>query len=156
MNINERKNWVRLLMACPPIEVCELAQQLSSDWQLNYKSLPQSGLGMMKVRDGAFNEPFYLGEIPLASAWVELVLPSGDKAEGAAQVMSDDQNLAEAIAICDAVLANQLAGKELLMTLLQKGADSLLRENRNRQHMLHHTRVDFSLLDAAGESDEED
>ncbi|GAB4289972.1 MAG: hypothetical protein Kow0083_02850 [Methylophaga sp.] len=155
MNLNERTNWVRLLMGCPASQVCELAQQLSSQWPLRYKSLPQSGLGMMKLRDGAMNEPFYLGEIPLASAWVELTLPSGDKAEGAAQLMSDDQQLAEAVAICDAVLANRLEGAERIMSLLQQGHDIIAREKRHRKQMLQRTRVDFSLLDAVEDNDEE-
>ncbi|MBV1899186.1 MULTISPECIES: phosphonate C-P lyase system protein PhnG [Cycloclasticus] len=156
MNINERKNWVRLLTAVDAKQVQQLAQQITTDWELRYKSLPQSGLGMLKLRDGALQEPFYLGEIPVASAWVELTLPNGDKAEGAAQVMDDDKDLAEALAVCDAVLANQLAGHDLLTVLLQQGADKLDAEQRNRKQMLKRTHVDFSLLGAEeGEDDEQ-
>jgi alpha-D-ribose 1-methylphosphonate 5-triphosphate synthase subunit PhnG len=156
VNINERKNWVRLLTAVDAKQVQQLAQQITTDWELRYKSLPQSGLGMLKLRDGALQEPFYLGEIPVASAWVELTLPNGDKAEGAAQVMDDDKDLAEALAVCDAVLANQLAGHDLLTVLLQQGADKLDAEQRNRKQMLKRTHVDFSLLGAEeGEDDEQ-
>ena len=156
MNINERKNWVRLLTAVDAKQVQQLAQQITTDWELRYKSLPQSGLGMLKLRDGALQEPFYLGEIPVASAWVELILPNGDIAEGAAQVMDDSKDLAEAIAVCDAVLANQLVGHELVTALLQQGADKIEAEQHNRKQMLKRTHVDFSLLGAAeGEDDEE-
>ena len=154
MNINERKNWVRLLMAVDEQDVHQLAEKLTKDWQLNYKSLPQSGLGMLKLRDGALHEPFYLGEIPIASAWVELTLPNGDKAEGAAQVMDDSQQLAEAIAVCDAILANKLSGHEAITALMQQGADSIAAEGANRKQILARTHVDFSLLDAAGDDDE--
>ncbi|MDT8371027.1 MAG: phosphonate C-P lyase system protein PhnG [Gammaproteobacteria bacterium] len=154
MNINERKNWIRLLMAVNKKQIKQLAEQITSGWALRYKSLPQSGLGMLKLRDGALQEPFYLGEIPIASAWVELTLPNGDKAEGAAQVMDDDKDLAEALAVCDAVLANQLVGHDLLTVLLQQGANKLEAEQRNRKRMLKRTHVDFSLLGAEGEYDE--
>ncbi len=155
MNINERKNWVRLLTAVDQQQVQLLAEQLSQDWQLHYKSLPQSGLGMLKLRDGALHEPFYLGEIPIASAWVELTLANGNKAEGAAQVMDDSKELAEAIAVCDAIMANKLAGYELIMALMQQGAESIAAEQENRKQILARTHVDFSLLDDAGETDEE-
>jgi len=156
VNINERKNWIRLLMAVDTKRVKQLAQQITTGWDLRYKSLPQSGLGMLKLRDGALQEPFYLGEIPVASAWVELTLANGDKAEGAAQVMDDDKDLAEALAVCDAVLANQLVGHDLLTSLLQQGADKLAAEQRNRKQMLKRTHVDFSLLGAEeGEDDEQ-
>lgn len=154
MNINERKNWVRLLTAVNEQQVHQLAEQLTKEWQLHYKSLPQSGLGMLKLRDGALQEPFYLGEIPIASAWVELTLPNGDKNEGAAQVMNDSKELAEAIAVCDAILANKLTGHELIYALMQQGADSIAAEQANRKQILARTHVDFSLLDAAGEDDE--
>jgi len=143
-------------MAVDEKQVKQSAQQITTGWELRYKALPQSGLGMLKLRDGALQEPFYLGEIPVASAWVELTLPNGDKAEGAAQVMDDDKDLAEALAVCDAVLANQLAGHDLLTVLLQQGADKLDAEQRNRKQMLKRTHVDFSLLGAEeGEDDEQ-
>lgn len=154
VNINERKNWIRLLMAVDTKQVQQLAEQITTDWELHYKALPQSGLGMLKLRDGALQEPFYLGEIPVASAWVELTLPNGDKAEGAAQVMDDDKDLAEALAVCDAVLANRLVGHELLTTLLQQGAKKLESEQHNRKQMLKRTHVDFSLLGAEENDDE--
>ena len=137
-------------------QVQQLAQQITTGWQLRYKSLPQSGLGMLKLRDGALQEPFFLGEIPIASAWVELTLPNGDVVEGAAQVMDDNKDLAEALAVCDAVLANQLTGHDLLTALLQQGADKLHSEQKNRQQILNRTRVDFSLLNTSeGDDDEE-
>jgi len=143
-------------MAVDTKRVKQLAQQITTGWELRYKALPQSGLGMLKLRDGAMQEPFYLGEIPVASAWVELTLVNGDKAEGAAQVMDDDKDLAEALAVCDAILANQLTGHDLLTELLQQGADKLAAEQRNRKQMLKRTHVDFSLLGAEeGEDDEQ-
>lgn len=141
-------------MAVATDEVCGLAETITKTWQLRYKSLPQSGLGMMKLRDGAMNEPFYLGEIPVSSAWVELTLPDGVVVEGAAQVMTDNQDLAEAIAVCDAILANELPEHEQVIALLEQGAELIAKETQNRKHMLERTRVDFSLLDATGDDDE--
>tara|TARA_R110002095_G_scaffold10087_5_gene15238 strand:- start:2148 stop:2618 length:471 start_codon:yes stop_codon:yes gene_type:complete len=154
MNIKQRKNWVSLLTAVDSQQLYQVTEQLSSEFDVSYKALPQSGLGMLKLRDGALHEPFYLGEIPISSAWVELTLANGDKAEGAAQVMDDSHQLAEALAVCDAVLANQLPGYQQLVSLLEQAAQKIEQQRRHRKQFMQRTQVDFSLLDATGGSDD--
>lgn len=154
MNIKQRKNWVSLLTALDSQQLYQVTEQLSSEFDVSYKALPQSGLGMLKLRDGALHEPFYLGEIPISSAWVELTLANGDKVEGAAQVMDDSHQLAEALAVCDAVLANQLPGYQQLVSLLEQAAQKIEQQRRHRKQVMQRTQVDFSLLDATGGSDD--
>jgi alpha-D-ribose 1-methylphosphonate 5-triphosphate synthase subunit PhnG len=127
--------------------------ELAADWTLQPKAIPQSGLGMIQLNDSAFDEPFYLGEFPLASAWVEVRTADGQVAEGAAQIMDDRIELAETLALCDAVLSARLPGWEQLAELLQQGMEIIETTRQERKQMLASTRVDFSLLDDMGDDD---
>jgi alpha-D-ribose 1-methylphosphonate 5-triphosphate synthase subunit PhnG len=148
-----RHEWVSALNSLPVDEVISCATELSKGWEVRPKSMPQSGLGMLKLRESAFGETFYLGEFPFASAWLEVTTPDGDVAEGAAQVMDDRQELAESLAICDAVLAARLPGWKRVLGLLDKGQAAKEATARERKQILASTRVDFSLLDDAGDND---
>ena len=143
----DRTAWVSTLSALPTEQLLSLTAELSRDWIIRPKSIPQSGLGMLKLNDSAFEESFYLGEFPLASAWLEIQTSEGLTAEGAAQVMDDRIEVAEALALCDAVLSAQLHGWEQLNEMLEQGMKIREATNQDRKHMLASTRVDFSLLD---------
>jgi alpha-D-ribose 1-methylphosphonate 5-triphosphate synthase subunit PhnG len=108
---------------------------------------------MIQLNDSAFDEPFYLGEFPLASAWVEVRTADGQVAEGAAQIMDDRIELAETLALCDAVLSARLPGWEQLAELLQQGMEIIETTRQERKQMLASTQVDFSLLDDMGDDD---
>jgi len=143
---NLSHHLVRHLTAHPPERLLELATQISEGWQISYETLPQTGLSLLQVQDSVFHEPYYLGEIPLSSAWVRLVAPNGHAWQGAAQVMSDIPNLATALAICDAILSNQLVGWQQVAELVEQGRQIRQQEDRLRGAMLAKTRVNFSLL----------
>lgn len=150
MTIPDRSQWLRSLMSLPAEVVINAVKILTADWQIKPKALSQSGLGMMKLRDGAFHEPFYLGEIPVATAWLEILTPDGETCEGAAQIMDDSSSLAETLALCDAILANRLSGWEQIADLVDQGMAQIQEQTRIRKAMLDRSRVNFSLLDAAG------
>jgi len=153
--MTERKNWVNALNAIPSIELISTIEELTEDWIVRPKSIPQSGLGMLKLNDSAFNEPFYLGEFPFASAWVEILTPQGLSAEGAAQVMDDRVEVAETLALCDAILSEQLPGWEQVSALVEKGMMIRKATDQERKQILACTQVDFSLLDDVGDENVE-
>jgi alpha-D-ribose 1-methylphosphonate 5-triphosphate synthase subunit PhnG len=146
----ERTKWIRALRALPSEELLNLVMEISSSWKIRPKALSHAGLGMLKLEDGAFKEPFFLGEFPLASAWVEITTPEDVTAQGAAQVMDDDVELVETLAICDAVLSARLPNWERLAEMLERGAEAIETKNRERKQMLATTQVDFSLLEDVG------
>ena len=151
-----RNEWVRALTAHPPEMITSLAQRIvKDDWKLIHLELPQTGLGMLKLADGAFNEPYYLGEFPLARCHVRLILPDEQTAEGGAHIMTDDTELAESLAILDGVLAERLPGWEEVAALVKSGIDRRVEEHLERCALLSATRVDFSLLGTAEEEDED-
>lgn len=152
----DRTEWINALTAQPSEKLLSVTTELSSTWSIRPKSVPQSGLGMLKLNDSAFEEPFFLGEFPLASAWIEIQTPDGLVAEGAAQVMDDRIELAEALALCDAILSARLPGFEQINTLLEQGMEKRAAITRERKHMLATTLVDFSLLDDVTNDMEDD
>lgn len=151
IDISERASWVSALSALPEETLLSMTSELSDGWDIRPKSIPQSGLGLLKLNDSAFNTPFYLGEIPIASAWLEVTTSQGQRAEGAAQIMNDRIELAEALALCDAVLSARLTGWERVAAMVETGILQKEIINRQRKRLLAHTQVDFSLLDDVGE-----
>ncbi|AJF07115.1 phosphonate C-P lyase system protein PhnG [Geoalkalibacter subterraneus] len=146
----ERSQWCSVLQALPEEQILSLTKKMMSSWRVWPKVIPQAGLGMLKLNDSALCEPFYLGEFPLATAWIEVETAEGTLAEGAAQIMSDRTELVEALALCDAVLAARLPGWEQVAQLLAEGAAIRARMAAERKQILCRTQVDFSLLDEAG------
>ncbi|PLX49805.1 MAG: phosphonate C-P lyase system protein PhnG [Desulfobulbaceae bacterium] len=150
-----RPTWHRALNALEPAELSAEIEPLTNGWQITLRALPQSGLAMLKIRESACAEPFYLGETPLSTAWLTIRTPDGLEAEGAAQVMTDNLEQARTMAICDAILSARLPGHELVSTLVGQGWQRCQAADQKRKAMLTATRVDFSLLDDVGESHED-
>jgi len=149
--LHDRSTWIHALTALPAEDIKSLVDCLSEDYTVKFKALPQSGLGMLKFKDTAFHEPYFMGEFPVSSAWVALTVADGRVAEGAAQVIDDDADLASALAVADAILANQMPGWEQLEEKLHVGVQLREDQNRLRKAMLTKTAVDFFLLSAAEE-----
>lgn len=151
----ERKDWVRALTAHSAPDLHALAERLAAGCEVRLTRLPQAGLGLLQLADGALHEPYYLGEFPLSTCSLELTLADGRRAEGGAQVMADDAELARSLAILDAVFAARLPGWEAVSAQVQSGAARRDEEDRRRRAVLAATRVDFALLANVGEDDDE-
>jgi len=151
-----RGEWIRALTAHPAPVLKALADELTVGCHVKFTSLPQAGLGLLTLTDGAFHEAYYLGEFPLSTCCIELALPDGRCAPGGAQVMADDAELARALAILDAILAARFPGWERVAAHIASGAEKRAEETRRRRAMLASTRVDFAMLNSAGEDEDED
>lgn len=149
----ERKDWIRVLAAHPPASLIALADELSDGCDVRFTRLPQAGLGLMTLTDGAFHEPYYLGEFPLSTCSVDIVLADGRKSAGGAQIMADDAELARALAILDGILAGRLPGWERVAERTELGAARCAETDRRRRAMLATTRVDFAMLNDAEDDD---
>jgi len=150
----ERRDWIRALSAHPAAEIIALAGTLTEDCELRLTRLPHAGLGLLQAKDGAFGDAYFLGEFPLAVCRVELTYRDGQRAEGGAQIMADDPELARALAILDAIFAARCAGWEQISERLQAGTLLRAEESRRRSAILAATRVNFDLLSRAGESED--
>lgn len=149
-----RTQWPRLLCALPAQQVRHCAARLSEGWQISDVLLPQSGLGLMQMRDSTRAEPYFIGEIPLSRAHVRITDQQGRVAEGAAQLMDDRVSLARAIAILDAIKAAGWNGTEEIDALLEAGDKQLQQTEQERRAMLTRTQVNFALLESAEEEED--
>lgn len=150
-----RKDWIRALSAHPARVLNALADQLTVNCEIKLISLPQAGLGLLTLTDGAFHEPYYLGEFPLSVCHIEIDFPDGRRAEGGAQVLADDAEFARSLAILDAILASRLPGWEQVSAHIESGALQRSEEERRRCAILAATRVNFDLLSNTEEDDGE-
>lgn len=154
MNI-PRKDWPGALCMLHVNEVKETVTALLQNIKVRDVVLPQAGLGLLSMRDGAFHESFFIGEIPVARAEVILRTPAGDEIRGGAVIVDDRAQFARSIAILDAVLAGRLNGWERAASLVQQGIDARMQKDGERKKLLAATRVDFSLLGQEDGEDEE-
>lgn len=152
MNI-PRKDWPGALCALHANEVKQAVAVLLQNIEVRDVVLPQAGLGLLSLRDGAFHESFFIGEMPVARAEVILRTPAGDEVRGGAVIVDDRAQFARSIAILDAVLAGRLNGWEQAASLVQQGLEERKQKDSERKKLLAATRVDFSLL---GQEDDED
>jgi alpha-D-ribose 1-methylphosphonate 5-triphosphate synthase subunit PhnG len=150
-----RSQWLRLWTALPADQLRTVAAALSSRYEIDDLELPQSGLGLLPLNDGALGEAYFLGEIPLARAHVRIADKQGRSVEGAAIMMDDRASLARTLAILDGALAAALPGSESAHDLLCAGAKKTQEIAVDRQKLLAATRVDFSLLGTADEEDDD-
>jgi len=148
-----RADWARALVALPASEIRAAAEHIAGIHEVEDVSLPQAGLGLLQLRDGAFHDPFYLGEVPVARAHVRVRAGDGSEAHGGAVLLDDRTRLVRSLAILDAVLAARLPGWEAAAELVERGAARHTELAAQRQTILARTRVDFSLL---GQTEEED
>ena len=149
-----RSQWTRALAVLPEKVIASLAADSRADYELFQKSLPQEGLGLFRMIDGARQDHFYLGEIPLTCAHIELRSPGGDGYSGAAQIMNVTPDHAVALAVCDAVLAHRLPGWQTMYDLVVSGMEILKRREQVRSAMVQRTRVNFSQLEQMEALDE--
>jgi alpha-D-ribose 1-methylphosphonate 5-triphosphate synthase subunit PhnG len=150
----ERRHLVACLVAAGRDAVLDTATQLTEGLTVTPLQPAESGLALMQWRDAVQHQPFFLGEVPMARAAVALVNHRGERAEGGAVVMADDAELAQALAVLDAVRAQRWPGAEVVDALALRGAHAREDIRAVRQAGLTRTRVDFALLAEADDESE--
>lgn len=150
----ERRHLVACLVAAGREAVLTTATQVTEGLTVTPLQPAESGLALMQWRDAVQHQPFFLGEVPMARAAVALVNHRGERAEGGAVVMADDAELAQALAVLDAVFAQRWPGVEAVDALALRGAQGRDRIRAVRQAGLKRTRVDFALLAEADDESE--
>lgn len=150
-----RNDWPRALCQINAAEIKAVAASLCRDIEVRDVVLPQAGLGLLSLTDGAFHEPFYLGEIPVARAEVILTTTDGREAHGGSVLVDDRAQLARSIAILDAILSGKLPGCDVAENLVKNGELVRMQKISERRQMLAATRVDFSLLEQEDDEDAE-
>jgi len=150
-----RSQWLQYWSAAPTEQAETLAAEIAEHCEVRDVTLPQNGLGLLKLPDSALNDLYFLGEVPVSHAHVEVVAPDGTRSEGGARLLDDRQSLARALAVLDATLAERLPKHEQALDLLNTGRAAVQQTRAERNAILASTRVDFSLLGDGSEDDDE-
>lgn len=151
----ERRQWPSLLLAMGRERVIAAAAGTGVGDRVSPLNRTRHGLGMLRVREGVLGDVFNLGEFSLSEAAVRLRTDDGEHADGGAAVLADDDELAESIAVLDAVMvASDRSGAsdaersraEPVRALLREAGEKRAEADRLRGAMLGATKVDFALL----------
>lgn len=140
------------LAAAPRPALLELAGRLRAELRWRPRTPTEAGIGLLQLRDPVLRQTFFVGEVPLAIASVEVEGPAGWCAGGAA-CTTESAAVIEALALLDAVLAHRLGHWQEAAELARMGRAARDREERERAALLARTRVDFSLLSEAEDDD---
>lgn len=155
-----REQWARCWLAAPREAFLAAAQTARDGLDVQYLSLPQNGLALLPLKDGAYHETFNLGEIPLARVRLALTRRGasgkGEETRGGACVMEDDMECVEALALADALLAAGWPEAEPFEALLADGERAIERQTAERKALLSATTVDFSLLGMTDDDETEE
>ncbi|MDD3252930.1 MAG: phosphonate C-P lyase system protein PhnG [Lachnospiraceae bacterium] len=127
----------------------EIVASLSDDIQKNHNVTvvkePAKTLAMIKLREPVKQSLFYMGEVIVSEAVVEL-----DGAKGMGVTMGDDTEKALHMAVIDAAINHHVfTGMDILLKLEQEQKDFIMRENA--MHLK--TMVNFNSMDGEVPSD---
>ncbi len=144
-----REQWLPALACLSPVELRTAVMPILDSYDLEHQALPEDGLGLLQIKDGAWGQSFYLGEFPLASAHIVLRTTQGREFSGAAQYLGDKKEKAVYMAVCDAVLAHNLPESHMVWELVSAGKKKREEIKGQRQAIISRTRVNFDLVSPA-------
>lgn len=140
-------SWYIALQRVPRESLKTVIEEVVTRYEVAPLELPEAGLLVLQMEDEISGEAFLVGELTAARATVRLTDRSGGQFDGASIIMRDDAELAEWIAICDALLTHQPGDSGIIAELVEEGVQLLEKESQIREAILSSTSVDFSLLE---------
>ena len=133
-----KKQMFRILARAEAKDVAQMADRIRRSWQVTIIQEPQKGLAMIKMREPVKESLFYLGEVIISEAAVEL-----EGARGAAVVMGDDFEKTLNMAVIDAA-CNKGVFEEYDRLLQLEEAQTRQLEKENAMFMK--TKVSFNSM----------
>ena len=139
-----RRERTRILVDGDHALARRMAAEVEASIPVKVLDDPREGLVMVKVRESAKRQQFYLGEALMTSCRVKL----GDT-QGLGIVMGDDRQLAYDLAVVDAAFALQDEGFDRSKWEEELRAESLRidAERAREQAITDKTRVNFSTME---------
>ncbi|MFW5829387.1 MAG: phosphonate C-P lyase system protein PhnG, partial [Planctomycetota bacterium] len=89
MNI-PREQWSRCLAVIASERLTAITRRLCQGFEIRHRQVPQSGLGMLRLREPSLGDAFNLGEFPLCVVAVDLIDAQSQLISGGCALMSDD------------------------------------------------------------------
>jgi alpha-D-ribose 1-methylphosphonate 5-triphosphate synthase subunit PhnG len=120
----------------------ELAEKISSRHPVRVLRPPETGLVMMRVRDSVEESDFYLGEVLVTEAVVEI-----NGARGFGLILEDEPEKALCFAVIIAALAADLPDKEEFQAVVDQQRRLVEAANGRKDGMVAGTRVRFAIME---------
>ncbi|WP_294439175.1 phosphonate C-P lyase system protein PhnG [uncultured Slackia sp.] len=139
-----RRERTRILVDGDRALARSMASEVESAFPVEVLDDPREGLVMVKVRESAKRQQFYLGEALMTSCRVK----AGD-AQGLGMVMGDDRQLAFDLALIDAAFSLESGSIDTAQWEEQLRAERVRidAEQAREQAIANKTRVDFSTME---------
>ncbi len=131
-----------LLAASDPTDLAAVAERCLEAGTPTLVAGPEVGMVMLQVREPVARERFYLGEVLVTRAEVDL-----DGARGWAMVMGSDRVHALAAAVCDAEVQGNRAHSGEVQALCEATARAVAEADDRERAELAPTEVAFEELD---------
>ena len=141
----DKKRLTKILAKADKADVAALSADIQKIYRPVVVKEPEKTLAMVKIREPVRQSLFYIGEVIVCEALVEI-----DGARGIAALMGDDAEKTLDMAIIDAAVNKGVfSGMDTLIELERKQADRVERENA----MFLKTMVNFESLDQEAPDD---
>ena len=136
-----RRMRTEILIQSSPLLGEQMANEITSAYEVIELLAPRQGLTMVKVRETAKNSLFYMGEILMTEAMVEI-----DGHVGVGMITGIEEQRARHLAIIDAAYEAHLPESHSWNVQLME-AEQTLQENKAREHaQLMKTKVSFDTM----------
>lgn len=120
----------------------KLANDIKDKYEVKSIEEPNNGLVMIKMRETAKRELFYLGEVLVTEAKVYV-----NGSLGFGIVIGDEEELANNLAIIDGAYRNGLKETEDWEDFLLKEEEKIKEKEKREAEKILETKVDFSTMD---------
>jgi alpha-D-ribose 1-methylphosphonate 5-triphosphate synthase subunit PhnG len=138
----KRRRRTEILIQGNPILAQNFAEMIINKYECREIVAPQYGLTMIKMRESAKNSLFYIGEVLITEAKVEI-----NQCIGIGIVVGIEDELAKHLAIIDAAYKANLPETELWKPQLIEAEKAIIKERAQEQAELFETKVNFETMD---------
>jgi len=138
----KRRRRTEILIQGDPNLAEKFAERIMKNYTCNEISAPTYGLTMMKMRETAKNSLFYIGEVLITEAKVEI-----NQQIGIGLVVGMKDELARNLAVIDAAYKAELPETKEWEAELLKEERLIDEEKRKKQAEISKTKVQFETMD---------
>jgi alpha-D-ribose 1-methylphosphonate 5-triphosphate synthase subunit PhnG len=138
----KRRRRTEILIQGNPILAQNFAELIINKYECREIVAPQYGLTMIKMRESAKNSLFYIGEVLMTEAKVEI-----NQCIGIGIVVGMEDELSKHLAIIDAAYKANLPETELWNQQLIEAEKAIIKERAQEQAELFETKVNFETMD---------
>lgn len=137
-----KKRKLSYILAHTKIEKLEgIVEELSKKYEISKVKEPEMGLVMVKVKDGVYQEKFYIGEVLITECSVHL-----NGSLGMGIIQGDEPRKAYAMAVIDAVFNNDEIDKTELIDILKVWEEEIEDSYIEEKAMVEGSKVKFETM----------